>query len=375
VTPAKHGIQSISAITLLMLCASTSPATAGVWNTTGAMGLARSRHTATVLPDERVLVAGGLTGSLANLGTTRAAELYDPVTGTWSFTGTMTTARSRHTAILLPDGNVLVAGGRDGNLATAAAELFDVSVGVWTQTGHLNIPRDSHTATLLVDGRVLVTGGLSGGDGRDNPAEKTAEIYDPGTGAWTVADHMAHPRWGHTATLLADGTVLVAGGTSPAGDGVYTVRSELYDPLHDVWRNVDPMATPRGFHAAALLLDGRVLVAGGFTLPPNERHRTGTAELFQPVAEQWAPTGSMAVARGTGPHGATLLPDGRLLVAGGGTRTAELYDPNSGTWSVTASMAELRSSHTVTLLTNGAVLVAGGETPAGIIATAEVFHP
>jgi hypothetical protein len=83
----------------------------------------------------------------------------------------------------------------------------------------------------------------------------------------------------------------------------------------------------------------------------------------------------MAVARGTGPHGATLLPDGRLLVAGGGTRTAELYDPNSGTWSVTASMAELRSSHTVTLVTNGAVLVAGGETPAGIIATAEVFHP
>src|SRR5262245_39810582 len=161
VTLTRRGIQEIFAVTVLMLSTSTSPAMAGQWNPTDVMGLARSRHTATVLHDGRVLVAGGLTGSLTNLGTTRTAELYDPASGAWSFTEDMTHARSRHTAILLPDGNVLVAGGRDRNLAIAAVELFDVSEGSWRQTGPLNIPRDSHTATLLLDGRVLVTGGLS----------------------------------------------------------------------------------------------------------------------------------------------------------------------------------------------------------------------
>lgn len=110
------------------------------------------------------------------------------------------------------------------------------------------------------------------GDGRDNPAAKSAEIYDPRTGAWTVVDHMAQKRWTHTATLLADGTVLVAGGTSPAGDGVYTVRAELYDPAHDVWQNADGMATPRGFHAAFRLPDGRGLIAAPAHTPERSTH-------------------------------------------------------------------------------------------------------
>jgi N-acetylneuraminic acid mutarotase len=339
------------------------------------MVVARSRHTATLLPDGRVLVAGGQTLDLGTITTTATAELYDPRKGTWSPTGSMTTPRSRHTAILLPGGKVLVAGGRNNNLATATAELFDPNTGTWSPTGMMNIPRDFHSATLLADGRVLVAGGISTGDGMDNAVEKTAEIYDPNTGVWSSVDHMAQSRWGHTATLLLDGTVLVAGGTGPAFDGNYTVRAEVYDPKSDRWRNVDSMTTPRGFQVAALLPDGSVLVAGGLTLPHNERNVSAAAEVFQPAIKKWAPTDSMSVARGAGPYGASLLQDGRVLVAGGRTMTAEIYDPGSGTWSMTGSMAVSRSSHTVTVLANGTVLVAGGENFNGVIQTTEVYMP
>jgi N-acetylneuraminic acid mutarotase len=345
------------------------------WSPTGSMVVARSRHTATRLPDGRVLVVGGITGSPTNIATTPTAEIYDPAVGIWSQTGSLITPRSRHAAVLLGNGKVLVAGGRDNGLATATAELFDFSTGSWSLTGSLNVPRDFHTATLLADGRVLVAGGISGGDGRDNPLEKTAEIYDPVTGAWSLVDHMAQARYGHTATRMADGTVLIAGGTGPRGDGVYTVRAEIYDPQSGVWRNVDSMATPRGFHTAALLADGSVLVAGGLTSPANDRNVTAAAELFQPGTGRWISAGNMSVARGAGPYGATLLLDGRFLLAGGRTNTAELYDPGVGAWSLTGSMAVSRSSHTVTLLSNGSVLVAGGENFSGFISTAEVYVP
>lgn len=186
---------------------------------------------------------------------------------------------------------------------------------------------------------------------------------------------MAQSRWGHTATLLSDATVLVVGGTGPAFDGNYTVRAEVYNPQSNRWRNVDSMATPRGFHLAALLPGGSVLVTGGLTLPHNERNVTPAAEFFQPATTRWTPTESMSVARGAGPYGGCLLQDGRFLAAGGRTVTAEIYDPGLGTWSMTGSMAVSRSSHTVTVLANGNVLVAGGENFIGVIQTAEVYTP
>ncbi|PYS67366.1 MAG: hypothetical protein DMF69_23280 [Acidobacteria bacterium] len=337
------GIFVLVITTLGLTAVNALAASPGGWSPTGALVVARVRHTATLLPDGRVLVVGGQTVDLGNITTTATAELYDPATGTWSPTGSMITPRSRHTAILLPDGKVLVAGGRNNNLAIPTAELFDPTTGRWSPTGMMNVPRDFHSATLLADGRVLVAGGISTGDGKDNAAEKTAEIYDPATGAWNSVDHMAQSRWGHTATLLLDGTVLVAGGTGPAFDGNYTVRAEVYDPESDRWRNVDSMTTARGFHVAALLPDGSVLVAGGLTLPHNERNVTAAAELFQPATRRWARSDTMSVARGAGPYGAGLLQDGRFLVAGGRTTTAEIYNPGSGTWSMTGSMAVSRT--------------------------------
>jgi N-acetylneuraminic acid mutarotase len=347
----------------------------GTWSQAGNMILPRSKHAATLLPDGTVLVVGGLTGSLGNILTTASAEIYHPDTGTWCLTGSMSVPRSRFTATLLPNGKVLVAGGSNNGFATVTSELYDFGTGLWTRTGDMNVPRFYHTATLLSDGRVLVTGGQSAGDGNDNFVEKTAEIYDSGTGTWTLVGSMSRARYGHTATLLADSTVLIAGGAGPRGDLVYTVRAEVFNPYSGLWKNVDSLLTPRGFHTAILLKSGNVLVAGGLTLPANSPNRTTTAELFQTSSSKWTSTGSMTFPRSAAAYGGALLSDGRFFIAGGRTDTAEEYSPNTGTWEVLSSMAVSRSFHTVTLLTNGTILVSGGENAEGFIAKAEIYTP
>lgn len=347
----------------------------GIWSQTGNVIIPRSKHIATLLPDGTVLVAGGLTGSIGNIVTTTSAEIYHPDTGVWSLTNNMPTPRSRFTATLLLDGKVLAVGGSNNGIATVTAEVYDFATGLWTRTGNMNIPRGFHTATLLSDGRVLVTGGLSAGDGNDNFVEKTAEIYDPNTGTWTLVAQMSKARYGHTATLLPDGTVLIVGGAGPRGDLVYTVRAEVFDPYSGLWKNVDSITTPRGFHTTALLNSGNVLVAGGLTLPANSPNRTTTAELFQTLSRKWTSTGNMAVPRSAAADGGVLLSDGRFFIAGGRTDTAEVYGPNTGTWELVSNMAVSRSFHTVTLLNNGTVLVTGGENANGFIATAEIYNP
>jgi N-acetylneuraminic acid mutarotase len=171
--------------------------TQGTWSGTGSMSTVRAYHTATRLPNGKVLVAGGTSdGGISGL---TSSELYDPQTGIWSSTGAMATSRYNHTATLLPNGKVLVAGGfndaiNQGNLDTA--ELYDPQAGTWSSTTSMRLARHEHRAVLLPNGKVMVMGGsLGGGDPTDQ-----AEIYDPQTGLWDSTTSMATKRYEHTAS-------------------------------------------------------------------------------------------------------------------------------------------------------------------------------
>ncbi|MCI0392770.1 MAG: hypothetical protein MOB07_28900, partial [Acidobacteria bacterium] len=313
---------------------------AGAFSATGNMKTARFNHTATLLANGKVLVAGGYNNS---------AELYDPATGTWSSTGNLNIARGLHTATLLPNGKVLVAGGPNDPVTLDSAELYDPATGTWSITGNLNTGRYTHTATLLPNGKVLVAGtGNCGGN------LSGTELYDPATGTWSSTADLNTGRYSHTATLLPSGKVLVAGGRNCWVD---LNSAELYDPATGTWSYTGNHSSFHTLHTATLLVDGKVLVAGagGFF---------DRAELYDPTTETWSLTGKLNLDREN--HSATLLPNGKVLIAGGNWdgeaqfNSAEVYDPTTDTWSSTANLNIARWCHTSTLLPNGKVLVAGG---------------
>ena len=222
--------------------------------------------------------------------------------------------------------------------------------------------RRNHTATLLLNGKVLVAGGFN-----RNTASVvgTAELYDPATGTWTPTGSLATARDYHTATLLLNGKVLVAGGAPDAAGYSSFSSAEVYDPAAGTWATIGPMSSARQAHTATLLPDGRVLVAGG----GDAGYFISGAEIYNPAAGDWTPTGSLVSARGI--HTANLLPDGKVLAAGGNynsfsaptivaSSSSELYDPATGTWTASGFLNAARSTHVATLLPNGKVLVAAG---------------
>jgi len=350
----------------------------GPFSATSSMSHYRANHTATLLSDGRVLVTGG-----DDLWPLSSAELYNPKTGTFSATGTMTTARSAHSATLLPDGRVLIAGGCAGGCwnhnPVASAELYDPKTGTFGATGSMATDRTYHTATLLADGRVLIAGGCT--DAFCNHTIASAELYDPKTGSFSPTGSMSTYRVNHTATLLSDGRVLVTGGCTDAFCNHTFASAELYDPKTGSFSPTGSMSTYRARHTATRLSDGRVLVAGGCT---DEfcNHTIASAELYDPQTGTFDATGSMSAARDF--HAATLLSDGRVLVTGGDDLdSAERYDPTTGTFDAIGSMTRARRNYTAALLPDGRVLIAGGNDPsacgglykAAVLDSAELYQP
>jgi choice-of-anchor C domain-containing protein len=294
----------------------------GTWYLTGSLGTGRWGHTATLLADGRVLAAGGFAAD----GNTDSAEIFNPATGTWSVTDPLNNARYSHTATLLPNGKVLVAGGWAGYWIggpLASTELFDPATGTWSFTGSLATARSSHTTTLLPNGKVLVAGGYNGGR-----QLASAELFDPADGTWSATGPLTTARGSHTATLLPNGRVLVVGGTNDDG---YLASAELFNPADGTWSATGPLTTARGSHTATLLPNGRVLVVGG----TNDAGCLDSAQLFKPATGTWTVVGADSLDTARSSHTATLLANGKVLVAGGynisgdNLASAELFDPQN----------------------------------------------
>jgi N-acetylneuraminic acid mutarotase len=333
---------------------------------------------ATVNNGAAIGLSAGATSVTASIGSVAAGAVVAVSTDSWTAAPQMPTERvSGHSATLLADGRLLVAGGVKSSGGTAAADVFDPATSTWSSAAPMGVMRASHTATLLPDGRVLVTGGstvsTSASQGYVNNA--SAEIYDPVANTWTATPPMSVARSHHTATLLADGKVLVVGGEN----ATYLVEAsaEIYDPVANTWAapRAQPLAA-RSQHTATLLANGKVLVAGGFDIVAGVLTPLASAELYDPVlvttttvdgngiatvtvtGQDFTATAPLAFARDG--HSATRLADGRVVVAGGATTQTEIYDPATATWTTQSPTAATHTSHAAVLLADGRLLVVGG---------------
>jgi hypothetical protein len=320
----------------------------------------RLGHTATSLPDGRVLLVGGRDEASELL---REAELWDPSSGELVTSGALADAREGHSATLLSDGRVLVIGG-DGDRfdLLASAELWDPTSGQFAAAGSLDIARESHTATLLDDGNVLVIGGLDD----DYEPIAAAERWDPTSGQFVAAGSLEIARESHTATLLDDGNVLVIGGWDSDDDTLYSV--ERWDSAAQAFEPANWLDLDRADHTATLLPDGRVIVISD-----------ADGEIWDPTEGVFEPTEGYMKEEWRDHHTATLLPDGRVLVIGGDDgdavlASAELWDPTTGKFRKGGSLQHGRHRHTSTLLPGGRVLVVGGEDDGGDLMPSELFE-
>jgi hypothetical protein len=325
---------------------------------------ARGYHTATLLGDDRVLIAGGQTVTQGSVSVFSSAELYDPASDTFGPTGSMADARESDSATLLGDGRVLIVGGQNDQIL-ASAEIYDPKSGKFSSTGSLSAPRENHTATLIADGRVLIAGGDPSGGGDQTPLA-SAEIYDPKSGTFSPTGSLTTARKRAGAALLGDGRVLIVDGQDAQLNAIST--AEIYDPKKGTFSTTGSMITAQSVMSVITLLDGQVLVVGG------DATGSPTAELYDPIKGTFSATGRMAV---QGLDAAVLLHDGRVLVLGGyfagaaGNGSADLYDPVTSSFGPAGTMASPRLGQSATVMTDGRVLVAGG----AVDASAEVYTP
>jgi len=359
-----------------------TPLRSGTWTPAANMLQARWGSSATLLLDGAVLVPGGwgaAPGNVAPGPILASCELYDPSIGAWTATSRMHDPRVDFAAARLSDGTVLVAGGKNwpSYAALDSAEIYDPGTGSWASVGRMTEARAGFSATSLSDGRVLVVGGYKDSTTSFGP-NASAELYDSISRSWTAPSTMLEARVGFTATLLGSGKVLVAGGNTTLY-GPATATAELYDPATGSWARTGSMLEARAAASATLLPDGEVLVAGGHRGSGSHEDAVASAELYSPSSGTWTATGTMIA-----PDAfltSTLLLDGRVLVAGGYKNDTpapdrpELYDPIARSWTLTGAGFLPTTGPGATLLLDGRVLLAGGSVIGNAINTAQIYDP
>lgn len=392
IAPAPHSPRSAAAVTPNIVPATSSPVSSGAasetnpvlanedqgsFSQTGSLNDSRASHTATLLPDGRVLIVGGWgteqckgeNSVCQEMRTT--AELYDPKTGKFTKIGQSITARTGHTATLLPNGTVLIAGGlqdqdpfEGSTKKETNAVIYDPATGKFKATGDLNIARFDHTATVLPDGKVLIAGG----------GAASAELYDPRGGKFTLlTSKMAEARTDNTATLLPDGKVLLAGGIRNGTNKDYLSSAELFDPESGKFIPTGNLTSERADHKATLLKNGKVLIIGG----RNKGGYLDSTELYDPATGAFSKAADLPPTRGgytdtaRAGYTVTLLPNGKVLICGGIDNSGglsnnfKLYDPAANLFNtfIIPSEFSVPENHTATLLHDGNVLIVGGVNP------------
>jgi len=380
---------------ILVIAAIALSATAGLaqilsWQYTGSMNETRWLNNLVVLPDGTVLTAGGVDQTGQTLS---SCEIFNPATASWSETSPMSTPRQTHTITALPDGRIVVTGGQitgeyDGAVETNSIEIFDPTSHTWSNGGTMMTARQSHTATLLEDSTILITGGYnSAGEffvdssvtpSGSNNVLASCEIYNP----QTLTSHYVTPlilgRHDHSATLLGTGEVLVEGGRSGGSSSIYMNECEVYNPVNNTWRVIDPMSQPRIIGCLTTFSDGTTLASGGrntdATCAPG-------SEILDPTTMMWSNTDSMKQPVHWPAN--VLMPFDNFLATGGltsgelssqidvnGTATCEWYDKYDKVWYYAPQLNQARCKHAAVYLHQECnlslpielVLVAGGLT-------------
>lgn len=333
------------------------------WKSVGPMTTERADHTATLLNDGRVLIAGGFKGEGKYFTVLSSAEIFNPAINSFISVGSMSVPRTFHTATLLNDGRILITGGTDNNgLALNSAEIFNPATNSFSSVGNLTTGRFYHTATLLNDGKILIAGG-------NNISLKSTEIFDPSTNAFSSGTDMTVARSHYAAARLNDGQVLLVNGLLSG-----TLMSvDIYDPLANVFTSATSSAEQLGL-SINTLPNGKVFIAGSklFNQPNGQ-----AAEIFDPADNSFIEVGPMLIS-GTALNSAVLLNNGKVLFVGASVK-AQIFNPQTDTFNLTGNLNTMRFiRHQVTLLQDGRALLTGGQlSDVSLITTnaAEVYKP